>query len=144
MSALVQVMSAAERQQAITWAIVDAVLCHHMASQGHNMCLPNPVWNKISEQSRIIMHRSVHWTHRGRVTQTCISLTKLTIVGSDNGLPPGRRQAIIRTNAGILLIGTLGTNFSEMFIEVHIFHSRKCIWKCHLRNVGHFAPSSMS
>ena len=32
---------------------------------------------------------------------------KLTIIGSDNGLSPGRRQAIIWTNAGILLIGTI-------------------------------------
>ena len=29
---------------------------------------------------------------------------KLTILGSDNGLSPERRQAIIWTNAGILLI----------------------------------------
>ena len=41
-------------------------------------------------------------THWGRVTLICVS--KLTIIGSDNGLSPGRRQAIIWTNAGILLI----------------------------------------
>ena len=40
---------------------------------------------------------------------------------SDNGLSPDRRQAIIWTNAGILLIGTLGTNFSEILFEIHIF-----------------------
>ena len=34
---------------------------------------------------------------------------------------PGRRQAIIWTNAGILLIGPLGTNFSEIFIKIKIF-----------------------
>ena len=44
---------------------------------------------------------------------------------SDNGLSPGRRQAIIWTNAGILLIGTLGTNFSEILIEIPIFSFRK-------------------
>ena len=38
-------------------------------------------------------------THWGRVTLICVS--KLTIIGSDNGLSPGRRQAIIWTNAGI-------------------------------------------
>ena len=42
-------------------------------------------------------------THWGRVTQICVG--KLTIIGSDNGLSPGRRQAIIWTMAGILLIG---------------------------------------
>ena len=33
---------------------------------------------------------------------TCVR--KLTIIASDNGLSPGRRQAIIWANAGILLI----------------------------------------
>ena len=42
-------------------------------------------------------------------------------MGSDNGLSPGRRQAIISTNAGILLIGHLGTNLSEIVIEITIF-----------------------
>ena len=38
------------------------------------------------------------------------------IIGSDNGLLPGWCQAIIWTNAGILLIQSLGTNFSEILI----------------------------
>ena len=54
-------------------------------------------------------------THWGRVTHICVS--KLTISGSDNGLSPGRHQAIIWTNAGILLIRSLRTNFNEMLIE---------------------------
>ena len=37
-----------------------------------------------------------------------ICVSKLTIIGSDNGLSHGRRQAIISTNDGILLIGQLG------------------------------------
>ena len=49
----------------------------------------------------------------------------LTIIASDNGLSPGRCQAIIWTNAGILLIGTLGTNFSEILIEIWIFSLKK-------------------
>ena len=49
---------------------------------------------------------------------THIYVNKLTTIGSDNGLSPDRRQAIIWTNAGILLIGLLGTNFSEIFIEI--------------------------
>ena len=55
-------------------------------------------------------------THWGRVTH--ISVGKLTIIGSDNGLSPGRRQAIIWTNAGILLIEPLATKFSEILIEI--------------------------
>ena len=32
-------------------------------------------------------------------------VANLTIIGLDNGLSPGRRQAIIWTSAGVLLIG---------------------------------------
>ena len=62
-------------------------------------------------------------THWGQVTHICVS--NLTIIGPDNGLSPGRRQAIIRTNAGILLIGPLGTNFSENLIEILTFSLMK-------------------
>ena len=56
---------------------------------------------------------------------THICVRKLNSIGSDNGLFPGRRQAIIWTNAGILLIGLLGTNFSEILIEIHILSVKK-------------------
>ena len=62
-------------------------------------------------------------THWGRVTHICVS--KLTIIASDNGLSPGRRQAIIWTSAGILLIEPLGTNFNEILIEMHTFSFKK-------------------
>ena len=62
-------------------------------------------------------------THWGRVMHICIG--KLTINGPDNGLSPGRRQAIIWTNAGILLIWPLGTNFSEILIEINTFSFTK-------------------
>ena len=58
----------------------------------------------------------IYWTHWGRVTHICVG--NLTIIGSDNGLSPDLRQAIIWTNSGILLIGPLGTNFSEILIEI--------------------------
>ena len=53
------------------------------------------------------------FTHWGRVTHICVS--KLTIIGSNNGLPPDRHQAIIWTNAGILLIWILGKNLSDIW-----------------------------
>ena len=66
----------------------------------------------------------VDWlTHWGRVTHICVG--KLTIIGSDNGLSPDRRQAIIWTNDGILLIRPLGTNFSEILIEILTFSFTK-------------------
>ena len=51
------------------------------------------------------------------MTHICIS--KPTTIGSDNGLSPSRCQAIIWTNAGILKIGPLGTNFGEISIKIH-------------------------
>ena len=54
-----------------------------------------------------------------------ICISKLNIIGSDNGLSPDRRQAIFWTIAGILLIGPLGTNFSEILIEIHAFSFKK-------------------
>ena len=65
----------------------------------------------------------VQLTHWGAVTHVCVS--NLTIIGSDNGLSPGRRQAIIWNNDGILLIGPLGTNFNEILIEIHTFSLKK-------------------
>ena len=57
------------------------------------------------------------------MTHICVS--KLTIIGSDNGLSPDRRQAIIWTNAGLLLIGSLGRNFSGILIEILTFSFKK-------------------
>ena len=57
------------------------------------------------------------------MTHICVG--KLTIIGSDNGLTPERRQAIIWTNDGILLIESLGTNFSEILIEIQTFSLKK-------------------
>ena len=57
------------------------------------------------------------------MTHICVG--KQTIIGSDHGLSPGRRQAIIYTNAGILLIGSLGTNFSEISIKSLTFSFTK-------------------
>ena len=62
-------------------------------------------------------------THWGRVTHICVD--NLSIIGSDNGLSPGRRQAIIWTNAAILLIEPLGTNFSEILIEILTSSAKK-------------------
>ena len=77
----------------------------------------------ITEPSRCFWHYSMWlWnitvsglnelTHWGRVTQIYVS--KLTIIGSENGLSPDWHQAIIWTNDGLLLSGPLGTNFSEI------------------------------
>ena len=61
-----------------------------------------------------------HWSQ-----VTHIRVGTLTIIGSDNGLGPTRRQAIIWTNAWVLLIEQLGTNVSEIIIEIITFSFAK-------------------
>ena len=58
--------------------------------------------------------------------------SKLTTISSGNGLAPGRRQAIIWINAGILLIGPSGANFSEILIEIQTSSFNKM----HFENVA--------
>ena len=66
-------------------------------------------------------------THWGRVMHICVG--NLTIIGSDNGLSLGRRQAIIWTIVGILLVGTKS---SEILITIHAFS----ITKMHLKGLS--------
>ena len=54
-----------------------------------------------------------------------ICISKLTIIGSDNGLLPRKCQTIIWTNDEILLVGPLGTNLSEILIEIQTFPFKK-------------------
>ena len=77
------------------------------------------IWLNFQWSPSNILFLKIIWvglTHWGRVTHICVS--NLIIIGSDNGLSPGWHQAIILTNAGIFLIGPLGTNFSEILIEI--------------------------
>ena len=71
-----------------------------------------------------------HWLwfhkHFRNTTPPCriyASLNPVSI-GSDNGLSSIRHQAIIQTKAGLLSIGPLATNFSEILIKIQKFHSR--------------------
>ena len=66
------------------------------------------------------LHVLTHW---GWVMHICIG--NLTISSSDNGLSPGWHRAITWTNAEILSIGPLGTNFSQIFIRIQIFSFKK-------------------
>ena len=81
--------------------------------RSHDMMVWPYRWEKT-------IHKFTLLTHWGRVMHICVG--KLTIIGLDNGLSPGRHPAIIRTNAGILLIGT---NFSEILSEIHPFSFKK-------------------
>ena len=52
---------------------------------------------------------------------TLICVGNLHITVSDNGMSPGRRQEIILTDAGILLISPLETNFNEILIVIDTY-----------------------
>ena len=60
---------------------------------------------------------------------TGLAFEEVTHWGWDNGLSPGRRQAIIWTNVGISLIGPLGTNFSEILHEIEEENAFENVWK---------------
>ena len=119
-SAFVQV----DKWHGITWTNAGQDPEHHMVSLGLNSLHCCTAGGSL--------------THWGRVTHICVS--KLTIIGSDNGLSPDRRQAIIWTNAGILSIGPLGTKLSEILIAIHIFSFKKM----HLKmSSGKWQPSCL-
>ena len=79
----------------------------------------------------------MHLTHWGWVAHKCIS--KLTILGSDNGFLPGQCQAIIWNNDGILSIGPLGINFSEILIRIQTFS----FIKMHLKRKAVYGMASI-
>ena len=73
---------------------------------------------------------------------TVYALVNWVSTGSGNGLSPVRRQAITWTNGGLLSVGLLGTNFSEIRIRNFIIfiHENACeVAVCH--NCGHFKLS---
>ena len=120
------------------------------------MCL---IWGyKLSVLAMEILYRQINTiilyktprsvqllAHWGRMAHICVG--KQIIIVSDNGLLLARRQAIFSNNAQILLLGPLGTNFSEILIEIHTFSFHKmhvkmssakwrpCLcWCCHNSN----------
>ena len=63
-----------------------------------------------------------HWSGSA---MEILGISKLTVIGSDNGLLLDWRQAIIWTNAGTLWIWPLGINFKGILIEIHISSFKK-------------------
>ena len=106
-------------------------------------CLQNPHnRHPIADAYGLAMLLFGSLTHWGRVMHIWVG--NLTIIASDSGLSPGRRQAIFWTNAGILLIGPLEQKILEIWMEILTFSFKKIHFKfnCRLRNSGHFASVS--
>ena len=108
------------------WLTINGVLCHSLETISQQvfkisickMSLKNPLIELLPHLPGV--NQLIHW---GQATHIWVS--KLTIIGSDNGLSPDRHQAIIWTNTGLLLIGPLGTNFSEILIAILTFSFKK-------------------
>ena len=78
------------------------------------------IWSSLKQLCQVNKNVLIHW---GWVTHMRVS--RLTIIGSDNVLTPGWRQAIICANAGILLIVPLRINFSKILIGILTFSLTK-------------------
>ena len=81
-----------------------------------------------------VIQRQIHRTIRNGGTCNWSHLTlyasvNLVNIGSGNGLAPVWRQAIAWTSASLLLIGLLGTNFSEIWIGILPFTFKKICLK---------------
>ena len=87
----------------------------------------------------ILQKHNVAWVVKYGISNTIV----LEIIGWDNGLSPSRRQAIIWTNAGILLIRPLGTNFSEILKGIHTFSFKKMHLKMSSAKWRPFLSASM-
>ena len=103
------------RRQAITW--INETL--------GDKALPKPMTTQFTD---IYLISSL--THQGRVTHICVN--KLTIIGSDNGLSPDRRQAYLN-QCWIIVNWTLRNKLqwnlnrnSNIFIQENAFESVVC------------------
>ena len=95
----------------------------HFVTASLNVIFSTKIHWKASPIHYLMTEFGFRITHWGRMTHICVG--KLTTIDSDNGLSPGRCQAIIWINAGILLIGPLGTNFNEILIGIQTFSFKK-------------------
>ena len=104
------------------WSIVNWTLRNKLQ---RNLNQNSYIFNEKDASESVIYKMAAILSQPQCVNSLRPSLSKLSILGSDNGLSPGRRQAIIQTNAGILFIWPFGTNFSEILIEINTFSFKK-------------------
>ena len=116
------------------WPTIRYTACSRKQQEEHQ----NSALLVLSEGNPPVTGWLTHW---GRVAHLCVG--KINIIGSDNGLSPRRRQAIIWTIAGILLIGPLGTNFSEILIGIQTFSFTKMHLKMSSAKWRPFVSASM-
>ena len=71
-------------------------MVQNMVKYATYMLKSSVLFEKLSALMMVVWPAKIDLTNWGRVTHICVN--KLTIIDSDNGLPPGRHQAIIWTN----------------------------------------------
>ena len=96
----------------LTWLLIGWQVCHQ------------PIKFRFAN-TLIDMYHCLHSWYLIEAEWRIYASENYDIIGSDNGLSPDRHQAIIWTNAGILLIGRLGTNFNTIWNEIHTFSFKK-------------------
>ena len=102
-------------------------LLMHMRQSGEMGSIPRAFFIPIVMEFMTWLSNCFHiklWdviTHPCPIFNGIYALLNWVIIGSDNGLSPVRRQAIIWTNAEILLIGPPETIFNEILIKIHAF-----------------------
>ena len=82
-----------------------------------SVCWPNKLQTRQCLRPSTVISRNSHL-----VLDWPLKLSHICV---NNGLSPGRHQAIIWTSAGILLIGALGINLSEILIKINTFSFKK-------------------
>ena len=98
--------------------------------------------SSIEQVLRVFHLSDCHFFYSSQMIGRVKFRNLLTIIDSDNGLSPGRHQAIIWITAG-LLIESLRTNLSEICIKIFTFLFMKMHLKCSLENGSHFVSASM-
>ena len=92
--------------------------------------------NKKSYPEAVRPRDLTYYSHKPVMPLNSLRPVHLTIIGSDDGLSSGRRQAITWNDAGILLVRTLGTNFSEILCEIHTFLFKKNAFEFVIRKLS--------
>ena len=97
----------------------------------------------VATNTQIELGRDLWALHSLRPSDEYLCVSNLTIIAPDNDLSPGRRQAIIWNNAGILLIGRLGKYFNDILLGLQTFIFKKMHLNMSSENGGHFVSLSM-
>ena len=113
-----------------------------MADHGRN-ARKNTVWSYLfcfTKCVRYVLNISANANQWKRSPMVHIVQIPQIDHGSNNGLSPFRRQTIIYTNAGLLLIRPLGTKFNEILIKIQNFLFTKMLVKISSAKWRPFCP----